>query len=215
MRKIIENKKFKFIMNILEGALFSIIGLYLLFVIIQRLGNNISVFGYRVFTVASNSMKPVYVINDVVVVKDVDVDELKVGDDIAYNGSRGGLEGKLVSHRIIKIERGEQQTIFYTQGVNNDYPDPAIKDSQIVGKVSGKLPVITQLNHIIKNQFGFFFLIFCPLVLVISLEIAETIIRIKVEKNELIDKSEENDDTIEEKESSKNSKDVVFDEEIL
>ena len=32
---------------------------------------------------------------------------------------------------------------------------------------------------------GFFFLVFCPLVLVIFLEIADTIIEAKVEKNEL------------------------------
>ena len=49
----------------------------------------------------------------------------------------------------------------------------------------GKVYVVNEINHIVKNIYGFFFLIFCPLVLVIFLEIADTIIDIKVEKNEL------------------------------
>ena len=36
-----------------------------------------------------------------------------------------------------------------------------------------------------KNKYGFFFLVFCPLVLVIFLEIADTIVQAKVDRNEL------------------------------
>lgn len=214
MRKILENKIVKISINIIEFILFIIIGLYLVFVLLQRIGNNKSIFGYRVYTVATSSMEPEYLINDVIIVTDVDVNDLKVGDDIAYNGSRGGLEGKLVSHRIIKIENGKDGKVFFTQGINNENPDPSIQASQIVGKLKGKIPIITQINHIIKNQYGFFFLVFCPLVLVIALEIAEVVIKIKIEKEELVDNNSEKDDTIKE-ESSDKKKDVVTDEEIL
>ncbi len=244
MRKILDNKFVKMGINIIESILLVIICLYLLFVVAQRIGNNKSIFGYRVFTVASSSMEPAYMINDVVYVKDVDVDTLKVGDDIAYNGTRGSLEGKLVSHRIIKIEQGSTGRIFFTQGVNNENPDPSITEDQIVGRIGGKIPIINQINHLAKNQYGFFFLIFCPLVLVISLEIAETVIRIKIDKEELVDinsndeddssteeleKEKEKETTVSEvikeevnekknegeKESSNLKKDVVIDEEII
>ena len=49
----------------------------------------------------------------------------------------------------------------------------------------GKVYVVNEINHIVKNIYGFFFLIFCPLVLAIFLEIADTIIDIKLENNEL------------------------------
>ena len=141
--------------------------------------------GYHLYTVATGSMTGVYNVDDVIVVKNCDTSKLKVGDDVAYVGNRGGLEDKLVTHRIIKIEDGEKGRIFTTKGVSNQVEDPSITSSQIVGKVTGILPVVTQLNHIIKSQLGFFCLIFCPLVLVIVLEILQTITDIKLDKNEL------------------------------
>ena len=85
----------------------------------------------------------------------------------------------------IKIEDGKKE--FITKGVNSSAEDPAITDDQIYGKVIGKIPVITTINHIIKNQYGFFFLIFLPLVTVIFLEIADTVTEIKLEKKKVED----------------------------
>ena len=79
-------------------------------------------------------------------------------------------------------ENGEK--IYITKGINNIAEDPSIKDNQIYGKVVGKIPVITEINHIIKNQYGFFFLIFVPLVAVIFLEIADTITEMKRDKKD-------------------------------
>jgi len=201
MQKFFNNKIVKTILNIIEVFIFIIVLMYLVFVITQRITNNKSIAGYRVFTVATGSMNPKYKINDVIIVKDVNPDKLKVGDDIAYKGERGGLEGILVSHRIIKIEKTEDgHKRFYTKGINNKIEDPSFSEDCIIGKVRGKLPIINTLNHIIKNQFGFFFLVFVPLVLVIFLEIAETITNIKIEKGELKEANyhEEEDDDEEE-----------------
>ena len=46
----------------------------------------------------------------------------------------------------------------------------------------GIVPVINTINHIVKNQYGFFFCVFLPLVAVIFLEIADTVTEIKREK---------------------------------
>lgn len=200
MQKIFDNKIFKTILSIIEVIIFIIVLLYLIFVIAQRLTNNSSILGYRVFTVATGSMNPKYKINDVIIVKDVNPDKLKVGDDIAYRGERGGLEGILVSHRIIKIEKKDDGTLrFFTKGINNKIEDPSFDESRIIGQVKGKLPIVNELNHIVKNQFGFFFLVFVPLVLVIFLEIAETITNIKIEKGELeLADSKESTEVVEE-----------------
>ena len=122
------------------------------------------------FNVATGSMTGVYEINDVIAVRDWDIQDLKVGDDIAYKGNRGGLDGLLITHRIIKIEKSEEGALlFTTKGVNAPGADPVVFEAQILGKVVGVVPVITQLNHIVKTQLGFFVLVFCPLVLVIVL----------------------------------------------
>lgn len=195
MGSIFNNKIFKIVYGTLKTIFFTILILYVVFICVQRLSGNNSVFGFRLFTVATGSMKGVYNVNDVIAVKDFDNKKLKVGDDIAFVGNRGGLENKLVIHRIIKIEEESNGRIFTTKGVKNSVEDPSITESQILGKVVGVVPVVTQINHVVKSQLGFFCLIFCPLVLVIVLEILQTITDIKLENNELqeINKKEIND----------------------
>lgn len=195
MGSIFSNKIFKIVYGTLKTIFFTILILYVVFICVQRLSGNNSVFGFRLFTVATGSMKGVYNVNDVIAVKDFDNKKLKVGDDIAFVGNRGGLENKLVTHRIIKIEEESNVRIFTTKGVKNSVEDPSITESQILGKVVGVVPVVTQINHVVKSQLGFFCLIFCPLVLVIVLEILQTITDIKLENNELqeINKKEIND----------------------
>ena len=186
MVKILGNKYIKSLITIFRVCFISIIVVYLAFIILQRLSGNKSIFGYRLFNVATGSMTGVYEINDVIAVKDWNIDDLKVGDDIAYKGNRGGLDGLLITHRIIKIEKSEEGGKFFiTKGVNAPGADPVITESQILGKVVGTVPVITQLNHIVKSQAGFFIFVFCPLVLIIVLEVLQTITDIKLEKNEI------------------------------
>ena len=195
MGSIFNNKIFKIVYGTLKKIFFTILILYVVFICVQRLSVNNTVFGFRLFTVATGSMKGVYNVNDVIAVKDFDNKKLKVGDDIAFIGNRGGLENKLVTHRIIKIEEESNGRIFTTKGVKNSVEDPSITESQILGKVVGVVPVVTQINHVVKSQLGFFCLIFCPLVLVIVLEILQIITDIKLENNELqeINKKEIND----------------------
>ena len=186
MKKILDNRVFKIITGIIRTIFILIIIAYLAFILIQRFSGNKSVFGYRLFTIATGSMSGVYEINDVIAVKDCDPNTLKVGDDIAYQGSRGGLEGLLITHRIIRIEEKEDGgRIFVTKGVNAPGEDPAIEESQILGKVVGIVPVISFINHIVKTQLGFFFLIFCPLVIIIVLEVLQTITDYQLDKNEI------------------------------
>ena len=193
MKKFFESKVFRIPFTVVKVCFFTILILYLSFIVVQRLNGNKSIFGYHMFTVATGSMRGAYDVNDVIAVKDCDPDTLKVGDDIAYQGMRGGLEGKLITHRIIKIEEDENHNrIFTTKGINAPASDPQITGDLILGKVVGIVPIISQINHIVKSQLGFFALIFCPLVLVIVLEVLQTITDIQLEKNEIKEIKKEN-----------------------
>ncbi len=207
MKKIFESKAYRIISGIIRTVFTIFIVLYLLFILAQRFSGNESIMGYRLFTVATGSMSGVYEVNDVIAVKDWNVDKLKVGDDIAYIGKKGGLEGMLITHRIIRIEEREDREgrIFVTKGVNAPGEDPAIEESQILGKVVGVVPVISTLNHMVKSQAGFFLLIFCPLVIIIVLEVLQTITDIQIENNELkrIEKEEKEKEPKEVKEEKK------------
>ena len=49
MQKLLENKAFKIIYGIIRTFIVSFLVIYLLFVIIQRVTNNSSIFGYRMY----------------------------------------------------------------------------------------------------------------------------------------------------------------------
>lgn len=213
MTNILHNKIFSIIYTIIRDIFFFVVILYLAFILLQRISGNNSIFGYRLFTVATGSMAGVYDINDVIAVKNYDVLKLKVGDDIAYRGSRGGLEGKLITHRIIRISETDHGRVYVTRGVNAPTEDPSIESYQILGKVVGVVPIISVLNHVIKSQLGFFALVFCPLVIVIVLEVLQTITDIKLEKEEIREINHNDDDEEkgnEEKEIKKNNDIEIF-----
>ena len=200
LRKILDSKYFQIPYKIIKAIIFIVLLLYVVFTIIQRVSGNQSIFGYRLFAVATGSMVPDYNINDVLAIKEVNHNEIKVGDDITYLGKKLDVSGKIVTHRIIDIEEKNGKKTYLTKGINNDVEDPTIGDNQIYGKVVGKVPVVTQINHIVKNQYGFFFLIFLPLVIVIFLEIADTVTEMKQDKIEKDKKEDEVNENTEDEE---------------
>lgn len=200
LRKILDSKYFQIPYKIIKAIIFIVLLLYVVFTIIQRVSGNQSIFGYRLFAVATGSMVPDYNINDVLAIKEVNHNEIKVGDDITYLGKKQDVSGKIVTHRIIDIEEKNGKKTYLTKGINNDVEDPTIGDNQIYGKVVGKVPVVTQINHIVKNQYGFFFLIFLPLVIVIFLEIADTVTEMKQDRIEKDKKEDEVNENTEDEE---------------
>lgn len=196
IQKIKNNKILHILYRALEFIVFGALILYVIMIAFQRFSNNQSILGYRIFTVASGSMEPAYKVGDVILVKDTDPSKLQVGDVITYLGNQSSVSGMLITHRIIKIEQKTDGTLAYTiKGDANQMEDPVIDSSQIYGKVVTKLSFFTVISNIIHNQFGFFFLVFIPIVLFIFLEVADTIMDIKEEKKEIKEEGTDNEKT--------------------
>jgi len=175
-------KVFKIIFNIAKFVYIFTLLVYLVFICIHRLSIDRSILGYRVFTINNDEMNPKYKVNDIIVTKDYNPSKLKVGDDISYLGTCCGQGGMIVNHRIIKVDKESNK--ITTKGINSSIEDPEIKYKQVIGKVVGILPVISFLHHILKNQIGFFLVVFLPIVIAIIVLIIETIKDIKREKLE-------------------------------
>lgn len=186
-------KFFKIVFNIVKYLYLFVLVIYLVFICIHRLSIDTSIFGYRLFTMDNNEMAPKYKYNDIVVVKEYNPDELKVGNDISYLGDCCGQGGMIINHRIIKIDKESNKII--TKGINSSLEDPEIKYKQVIGKVIGILPGINFLHHILKNQIGFFIVVFLPLMITIIVLIIETIKDIKKGKQEKEDKKNIKEET--------------------
>lgn len=182
MKKLLDNKVFRFIYGLFKFIVVLVLVLYVMFLAAQRFSNNRSIAGYRVFTIATGSMEPVYHVGDVILVKDAEFKDLKVGDDITYKGEVSDFAGKIVTHRIISLDSDANK--LTTKGVANSIEDPVINSSQVFGKVSKKLVIFSFLTRLTRNKLGFYFLIFVPLVIVVFLEIADVITTARSDKDE-------------------------------
>ena len=162
----------KFLWTIVRTILSIILIALLAVIITQRVSNNKkSVAGFRVFTVVTESMIPEYVVGDTIITKSIDQSDIKIGDDVTYLGTVDSFRDKIVTHRVIKIEKDKDgQYIFQTKGIANEKEDPKINGSQIFGKVLYKVKSISYLNSVIGNLYGMYFAIFIPFGLIFFIE---------------------------------------------
>ena len=96
-------------------------------------------------------MQPTLNINDVIIVKDCDIKELKIDDIITFNKDK-----KIISHRIIKKIEKKDKFFFLTQGDNNNIEDKGlIEEKHIYGKVIFKIPKVGIIVRLLQNKKGF------------------------------------------------------------
>ena len=171
-KKMKENKALKLIGNILYILLFVIIVLMLVVVILQRVSDtSISLGGYRLFTVATGSMEPKYEVGDILISKEINQNDIKVGDDIVYRGKEGSFNGKVVTHQVVSIRDEEGNKKIITKGIANTEEDPEIDGTQVYGKVIYKVQTLSFISQIIKNIYVFYFIIFVPIAIIIFKQI--------------------------------------------
>ena len=169
LKKMKENKILKFIGNALYTLMFVLVVLMLVVVVMQRVtNNNITIGGVRMFSVATGSMIPVYDIGDILISKEVEPNEIEVGDDLVYMGKEGSFKGRVVTHRVISIELQEDGNYkIVTKGVANNLEDPEIDQTQVYGKIIYKVHILSFLGKLVRNVYCFYFLIFIPVAILI------------------------------------------------
>lgn len=160
-------KKIKdFIWQIVQISMVVIVILMFSFAIVQKTSDNKgSIGGIKIFTVITGSMIPVYDIGDILVVKEVLPEEIKVGDDIVYKGEKGSYKNKTITHRVVLINKKEDGNYkIITKGVANLGQDPEINQTQVLGKVIFDVPIMSYILKIITNIYVWMFI---PVVILI------------------------------------------------
>lgn len=203
-------KVIRTIWAIIRAILTVVLVALLVVVVTQRVSNNkMAVAGFRIFTVVTESMKPKYLVGDAIVTKTIEPSEIKVGDDITYLGMAESFKDKIVTHRVINIEKGEDGIyIFETKGIANPKADPKINESQIFGKVIYKIKSISYVNSIIGNLYGMYFAIFIPFGLILFIEYILYRRDRDEELEELKEKESINDEKKDEKSEENKGKDI-------
>ena len=178
-----EQGELNFYKNVLIYLLYIIIIpiiIYDMFLIIQTLikpGITPDFFGYKTFSIISGSMEPKIVVDDIVIVKNVDKNQIRVNDIITFK-----TENEIITHRVIKIELIDNNLIYTTKGDSNEVTDiEKIEYNQIEGKYVGKIPKIGKLLTLLKNKLVFSIIL---ILLIISYILQRKNIQKKIKRKE-------------------------------
>lgn len=172
IKKLRENKIFRIIKTILNVIVGILLASFLLVVCLQRFsGNKISIFNYRMFTVASGSMMPKYEVGDVLISKEINPNDIKIGDTISYLGNKGDFKNKVITHEVISIDtESDGKKAFHTKGTANIIEDPIVYEDQIYGKVIYRAVVLSSIYKLIGTKYGIL-IIAIPIMYIIGSEI--------------------------------------------
>ena len=107
--------------------------------------------GIRLYYVQSGSMEPELPVGSLCIVTPCVVEELEVGDIIAFQN--GPMQ---VAHRIVSI----QEESYQTKGDANRSPDPGvIRKEQVQGQVIARVPLLGYLIAFLKSKAGIVLLV--------------------------------------------------------
>ena len=128
-----------------------------------------SFFGWKPFIVLSGSMETDIYSGDIVVVKSVNPDTLKVGDIIAFKS--GDI---VVTHRIKEIENDSGTVKYVTKGDNNNTEDrERVLQTDVEGIYKFKINNMGNLAIFIQTPTGILICLSIPLLLLILLQTYE------------------------------------------
>ena len=154
MKNIIENIKLVAQMIVIGGLL-----LYIGTMLFMP-DLTIKIFRYQPFIVVTESMEPVFNVNDMVIATAFDADEAEVGDvitfkaDIDYNGTK-----EVVTHYIYEIDRSGSEAIIRTHRHFGEgetvTPDTwLIPEGDVIGTYSTHIPYIGYIINFVKSIYG-------------------------------------------------------------
>lgn len=147
-------KNIKNILSVIILLITFILVIVLVFARVQ--GATPQVFGYQIFRVSSPSMEPRLGVGDIILSKEVDdITEIEQGDIITYNGESGEYAGKIITHEVVVAPHKLDNTYYLqTKGIANDYPDPEIREDQVVGSMVCSLGFLSAVYNFFMTPLG-------------------------------------------------------------
>lgn len=164
----------KKVWNIVSTVLVVVIVLCAVFLMGTRL------MGYQCYTVISGSMQPTYNVGDLIYVKKVDPQTIKVGDPITFV-----LNEDLVvaTHRVVRIDAENNR--FHTKGDANDIEDnEAVHFKNVIGVPHFAIPKLGYVSDFVQHPPGTYITIGIGVLLVLLVFLPDLIGKKKEEEKD-------------------------------
>ncbi|TCP29221.1 Signal peptidase I [Scopulibacillus darangshiensis] len=141
-------------------------------------GGEPTVLGYQLKSVLSGSMEPTFQTGSIIAIKPADTGaSYKKGDVITFRAD----DNKIITHRIMKVQKTNGQAIYTTKGDNNEEADQnPVLSQNVIGKYTGfTIPYIGYLLNYANSKIGAALLLIIPGVLLVIYAVASTIGAVK------------------------------------
>lgn len=121
--------------------------------------------GFTPLIVQSDSMAPTFAKGDLILIRECNPAKLAEGDIITFHTIINN-EIALNTHRILEIRTLGEVRSYVTKGDNNAVEDThIISDGDIVGRYTGKIPVLGKVLVFLSGKVGFLVVIVLPMLL--------------------------------------------------
>lgn len=140
--------------------------------------NDRDLFGYKAFICRSDSMKATdFASGDLVFVKEVSPNTIKVGDIISYRSEDPDSFGETFTHKVRSlVTNDEGQPCFITYGTTTGIDDDSpVKYTQFQGRYVFDIPKLGTFFTFLKTTPGYFICIFLPFMLLIFMQGLNTV----------------------------------------
>jgi signal peptidase len=140
-----------------------------------------SIGGMMPFIVLSNSMEPDIMTGDVIICKEIDPDDVKIGDVISFYDPAGN-GSTVVTHKVVDIVEKDGVRSFQTRGINNNTEDRLwVHESKVIAEYTEiRFPLIGNVAIFMQSTAGLLVCVVVPIVLFVGYDILR---RRRYEKN--------------------------------
>lgn len=126
---------------------------------------------FGLYTIVSQSMETEIMTYDVVFIRKIDPEKLKVDDIITFYSSNPFFGNTPITHRIYEIIPGEE-LMFRTKGDANEIPDEdLVITDNILGKVCFKFSGLGKVQFFLASKGGILVAVLIPAVIIIIYDI--------------------------------------------
>lgn len=186
-------KVLKIVVNVLAWVILILAFLVTIMVFTSTNNKGIpNILGIMPMTVQSQSMEPTFKKGDMILVKQVDLYDLKVDDVITFNTV---IQGQRVqnTHRIVEVIEDGGTKSFVTKGDNNPVNDESlVYASDIVGRWTGKkVGGLGKALDFLRTKTGFFVCIVIPMAIFFLFELYKFIMVIIETKKQSVPEIDE------------------------
>jgi len=122
--------------------------------------------------VLTDSMYPEIKSGDVIVCREVDPEDIEVGDVISFYDPAGNGTS-VVTHKVIEIIEEDGERLFRTRGTNNNTDDrlPVHEDKVIAEYTGTRIPVAGNIAIFMQSTAGLIVCVIVPIVLFVGYDV--------------------------------------------